>query len=91
MKVKLEKMKTFDRTILNLCQEVDYWKEQAETWKQKYEEQFQETMQFYRQQNDEAMKGVANALMFALSVTDNENGDLVISKEDRKLLADQYK
>lgn len=31
-----------------------------------------------------AQKGVANTLMFALSVKDDENGNLIIDKESRK-------
>jgi hypothetical protein len=35
-----------------------------------------------------AKQGVANALRFALLVSDDENGNLVISKDNRKDLAE---
>jgi hypothetical protein len=32
-----EEMSAFDRTVYNLCEEVDYWKSEAEYWKAEYE------------------------------------------------------
>ena len=43
-----------------------------------------------KREKEEAQKGVANALIFALSVTDDEDGNLVVSKEDRVVLSDQF-
>jgi hypothetical protein len=84
-------MKTADIKFLDLCDEIDYWKERAmqaekdaEYWQQEYSKHLNESLV-------SAQKGVANALMFALSVRDDENGNLVIDKENREKLAKNYK
>lgn len=84
-------MKTADIKFLDLCEEIDYWKERAEAaeadakyWKDEYSKHLSESLA-------SAQKGVANALMFALSVRDDENGNLIIDKENRKELAKNLK
>jgi hypothetical protein len=84
-------MKTVDIKFLDLCDEIDYWKERAEKaekdakyWQEEYSKHLNESLA-------SAQKGVANALMFALSVRDDENGNLVINKDDRKMLAENYR
>ena len=82
-------MTTANKTFLQLCEEVDYYKEKAEYFENLYK---QERDKYSRQLNDsleEAKKGVGQALMFALSVSDDANGNLVITKENRKQLANQ--
>ena len=71
-------MKTADIKFLELCDEIDYWKERAKQaeedakyWQEEYSKHLNEGLV-------SAKKGVANALMFALSVRDDENGNLVI-------------
>ena len=61
-----------------------YWKEMYETERDENNKQLNERL-------EQSKKGVANALMFALSVSDDENGNLVISKENRKSLAENLK
>jgi hypothetical protein len=84
-------MKTADIKFLDLCEEIDYWRERAEKaeadaehWKEEYSKQLDSSLK-------SAQKGVANALMLALSVRDDENGNLVIDKKDRERLAESFK
>lgn len=71
-----------------LCEEIDYWKEQATLWKNEYIKERDLNIQVTNERLSDAQKGVANALMFCLSVKDNPDGSLSINKEDRKLLAE---
>jgi hypothetical protein len=92
LKDKMEKYNNaFDRTVFSLCCEIDALKEESRYWKDKYKQERSENNSLMNEQLATAQRGVANALMFALSVSDNENGDLVIKKEDRKVLAENYK
>jgi len=81
---------SFDRTVYSLCEEIDDLKEEVKYWKQRYENEVQERNAEWKERNEQAMQGVANALHFALSVKDDENGNLVISKENREHLAKNY-
>jgi len=87
----LAPVRTADMKFIELCDEIDYWKDQAEYYKTKYEEEIQRSVEDANRQLEESKRGVANALMFALSVKDNEDGSLSISSEDRKQLAENYK
>lgn len=84
-------MKTADIKFIDLCEEIDYWRERAEKaekdskhWQEEYSKQLDSSLK-------SAQKGVASALMLALSVKDDENGNLVIEKEDRQKLAKTFK
>lgn len=83
-------MKTAEKTFLHLCEEVDAWKEEAAHWKAKYEQEVQERNEEWKQRSEETSKGIANALRFALSVKDDENGNLIVDKESRKYLAENW-
>lgn len=83
-------MTTVDRTFYSLCDEIDDLKEAVAYWKQRYENEVQERNTEWKERNEQAMQGVANALRFALAVSDDENGNLVISKENRKELAETW-
>lgn len=83
-------MKTSDKIFASLCNEVDAWKEEAEYWKQKYQQEVKERAEEWKQRNDEAMKGVGNALRFMLAVKDDENGNMIIDAESRKGLAESW-
>lgn len=83
--------RTADLKFIELCDEIDYWRERAMSaeedarrWKDDYTKQINQSLDF-------AKKGVAQALMFALNTTDDENGNLVIKKDDRKTLTESYK
>jgi hypothetical protein len=82
---------TFDRTVYNLCEEIDDLKQEVKYWREKYEEEKRANTKMLDENLQQAKQGVANALMFALSAQDDENGNLVISKSKRKELADRYK
>lgn len=82
-------IKHIDLLVSELCEEVDHYKNEAAYWKEKYEKERAENMKQLDRELEMAKKGVANALMFALAVKDSKNGDLVISKEDRKELANR--
>jgi hypothetical protein len=84
-------MKTIDIKFADLCDEIDYWKDQADKYKELYERELQERAIASKKSLIEAQEGVANALMFALSVTDDKDGNLVMSKENRKEFAKNYK
>lgn len=84
-------MKTIDRTVSDLCHEIDYLKKEVEYYKALYEQEKQENNRMLNENLESAKKGVANALMFALSVSDNANGDLIISRENRETLANNIK
>jgi hypothetical protein len=84
-------MKTVNYKFHELCEEIDYWKDQAEYYKTKYEEEIQRSVEDVNKQLEESKQGVVNALMFVLSVKDNEDGSISISSEDRKQLAENYK
>lgn len=85
-----EELCTADLKFYALCEEIDYWKgiakeaqKDAEYWKSEYSKHLNDSLV-------SAQKGVVDALMFALSVTDDENGNLVIPKEKREELAKRH-
>jgi len=83
-------MKKAERTFYSLCQEIDDLNESVEYWKGLYEAERKTNNDMLNENLESAKKGVTNALRFALSVSDDENGNLVISKDDRKQLAENW-
>ena len=83
-------MKTTEKTFYSLCEEIDDLKEAVEYYKNLYETERASNNKMLKDNLDSAKKGVANALRFALSISDDENGNLVISKENRKDLAESW-
>lgn len=84
-------MKTIEIEIHRLCDEIDYWKDRAEHFEELYKEELASEAIRINERLLNAKEGVAKALMLALSVTDDKDGNLVIKKEDRKMLADNYR
>ncbi len=84
-------MKTIEVTIHSLCDEIDHLKGEVEYWKSRYETEVQERNAEWNERIAETNKGVANALMLAFSITDDANGNLVISKDDRNELAKNWR
>jgi len=82
-----ERTRTIDYKFAELCDEIDALEGRVEYWESRYNDLMAESIKRTNENIDAAKKGVANALMFALSFKDDENGNLVISKEDRKVLA----
>ena len=83
-------MKKIDRTFHSLCEEIDDLKEAVEYWKTMYKTERATNNKMLNDNLETAKQGVANALRFDLYVSDDENGNLVISKENRKDLAENW-
>lgn len=83
-------MKQLDKTFYILCEAIDTLKEEVEYWKTMYETERDNNNKILNENLETAQKGVANALRFALSVSDDEDGNLIISKENRKDLAKNW-
>lgn len=81
----------FDELSYDLCAEIDELRSQVKYWREKYEQERDENIAAANRQLESAKQGVANALMFALSVKDDANGNLIIDRESRKQLAERYK
>lgn len=73
---------------MELCEEIDWWKERANHYEKLYKEEVALNVQQTNERLDQAKKSVGFALQLALSVRDNEDGSISISKENRKHLAD---
>lgn len=84
-------MQRIEILTADLCEEIDYWKSEANKWKSLYEEERDANIKAMNERFEESKKGVANALLFALSVSDNPDGSLSINKENRKQLAESFK
>ena len=83
--------KTIDIKFSELCDEIDYWKEQAQHYKKMYEQELQDNIEQTNKSFKQTQKSIGQALMFAMSIKDNEDGSLSISKEDREVLVEMYK
>ncbi len=83
-------MRTAERTFYSLCAEIDDLKAEVNYWKEMYEEERMTNVRATNEALEAAQKGVGQALMFALCVKDVD-GDLVIEKEDREVLANQFR
>jgi len=83
-------MRTAERTFYSLCAEIDDLKAEVNYWKEMYEEERAANIRVSNEALEAARKGVGQALMFALHVKDVE-GNLVIEKEDREVLANQFR
>jgi hypothetical protein len=84
-------MKTVDIKFSQLCEEIDYWKSEAQYWKEMHDKINREHNEFISERLTESKVGIGNALMLLLATNDLPNGDIVIKKEDRKMLAGRYK
>ena len=84
-------MKTIEINTYQLCSQIDNLKEEVAYWQKQYEEEKAINNKRLTENLASAKKGVANALMFALSVKDDANGNLVIDKKDRKVLANKWR
>ena len=83
-------MKTINIEFNRLCDEIDYWKDRSDHFEELYKEEIALNAKRTNEGLKMAEKGVANALMFTLCVTDDKEGNLVIKNEDRKILAENY-
>ena len=83
-------MRTIEINTYQLCNQIDNLKEEVAYWQNKYEEEKAKNNEILNENFVSAKNGVANALMFCLSVKDDENGNLVIDKENRKKLSENW-
>ena len=89
-KMDYKTISSFDRTVHSLCQEIDDLKFEVEIWKSRFEEERKARMELLGDVESQTKKDLANALLFALSVNDDSDGNLVIPKERREILAERY-
>lgn len=82
---------TFDRTVFSLCLEIDGLKEDVKYWKQMYDDEFKRNNDMVNNNLKNAQQDLANVFAFALAVRDDKDGNLVIDKDDRKILAERLK
>lgn len=82
---------TFDRTVFSLCLEIDCLKEDVKYWKQMYEDEAKKNNKMIDDNLKNAQQDLANIFAFALAVRDDKNGNLIIDKDDRKILAERLK
>ena len=85
------KPRTIDIKFHELCDEIDYWKGQAEYYKDLYEKEVMQRNVESKERLLQTQKDVANTLMFALHATDDKDGNLVIDKKSREELAKNWK
>ncbi len=81
---------TFDRTVYSLCLEIDELKEEVKFWREKYKNEKKAYDKILNENLQHEKQGVSDALLFALSVQDDKNGNLVIKKEDRQSLKEAW-
>ena len=89
-KLKIKTRRTIEINTYQLSSQIDDLKEKVAYWQNKYEEEKAMNNKMLNENLASAKKGVANALMFALSVKDDADGNLIIDKESRKELADSW-
>jgi hypothetical protein len=77
--------------MYSLCEEIDDLKQEVAYYKDLFEKERKLNSQTLNDNLKAAQKGVANALMFAMSVSDDMEGNMVIKKEDRVKLAEMIK
>lgn len=82
---------TANLKFLQLCEEIDYWKGKSQHWEEEYKKLLAEYHSFLNESNENVRKAVCQSLLLALSVEDNKDGSLSISKENRELLAKSFK
>lgn len=89
--MKSERLNTFERTVYSLCEEIDSLKEEAAYWQKKYEDERAENMKQLNDNLERSKRSLGQALSFALRCTDDKDGNLVISKQDRLEIVDELK
>lgn len=90
MKNKNTMKNTFDRTVYSLCSEIDELKEEVKYWREKYEEEKNANFKMIDDNMKHAQQGLAFATRLAMYAHDDEDGNLVISKENRLLLTETW-
>lgn len=81
-----EPMRTADIKFLDMCEEIDRWKNEAAYYKEKYEEELQRNVEASNRSMQIAKQGVADALMLSLNIKEGDGGSLVIDSAAREAL-----
>lgn len=80
-----------EKLIIELCEEIDMWKEEAERYKKLYKDELNEHLAYVKERNIETMKGVSNMLSLALNIKEDGNGGLVIDSDSRANIVNHLK
>jgi len=84
-------MKTVDRTFHLLCEEIDDLKQEVEYWKKMYKFEVDERNAETFERNETTKRDLANVFKLAFATSNDEDGNLIISKENRKKLIEEWK
>lgn len=84
-------MRTIDIKFFELCDEIDYWKARAAEAEKEVEYWRSECHKIRQTSMDRTNRDIANMLTLALNITDDEDGNLVIPKENREKMVEQIK
>lgn len=87
----MKETSSFNRTVQNLCNQIDHLEEEVSYWKNKYIQEKNDAIKFENETFEQAKLDLGRALTFALAVKDDSQGNLIISKENRTRLAEEYK
>ena len=82
---------TADRTILSLCDEIDRLKEAVAYWREMYETERAENNRIWVENMDRAKADLGKTISLVLAMSEDGDGNLVINKENRKVLAEDHK
>jgi hypothetical protein len=91
MKQREFKTPRAEKLFLQLCKEVDYWKDMAESLEYELDAEKKRYNQLIDERLKDSQMQLGNMLTFALAVTDNPDGSMSISKEDRERIANSIK
>lgn len=81
---------TFDLTVMELCEKVEYWKQRAEYFECLYENEREEHWKTNQEHFKTVQQNLSDTLMLCLSTVEDGNGNLIINKEDRKALVEHH-
>lgn len=77
--------------ILDLCDEIDYWKQKAAYWEAEYNKMRDEYNQHLNESISRTREMTGTLLTMALCAKEDENGNLSFDKDARKLITDKIK
>jgi hypothetical protein len=82
---------SFNRTVQSLCLQIDHLEEEVSYWKNKYIQERNNAIKFENETFEQTKLDLGRILSFTLAVEDDSQGNLIISKENRAKLAEEYK
>lgn len=84
-------MKTIDKTVSNLCSQIDELQEEVNYWQKKYEEEIKERQKEQEERFTQVKTDLANTVAFAMCMQEDKDGSLFISSEDRKDIINNWR